>query len=571
VKHKIYIRTLSALFISLALVACGGNGKTTNQGSSENSQQSSSASDSSSIEFVGRRSITELEPGMELADVQILHRGNGADVQTLDPHKAEGVPSSHVLRDLYEGLTSEAPNGDVIPGGAESWTISEDGTVYTFNIREAQWSNGDPVTATDFEYGLKRSADPLTLSKYSYILAPIKNAEDVAAGNLPLDDLGVKALDDRTLEITLRAPTPYFLGLLNHSSTYPAHRASIEQYEGKFARPGRMVTNGAYKLTESVPQSHIKLERNELYWDNENTIIDTVMFYPTEDQSSELKRFRADELDYTNELPYKQLGFLKENYADSLVLAPYLGVYYYGFNLTREPFEDNLALRKALSLAIDRDIITQKVTGAGETPAYSWIPKIRGYSQQVPEYANWTQAERVAEAKRLYAEAGYGPDKSLTVDLYYNTSENHKRVATAISQMLKQNLGVNVELLNQEWKVFLETRKQKKDTQLFRAGWIGDYEDPYTFAELMLTTSGLNDSAYIKPEYDALLEKAYKEPDVEERRKILEEAERMLIADAPVMPIYHYATKRLVKPYVGGFQPNIMDHHYSKNMFIIKH
>jgi len=481
------------------------------------------------------------------------------------------VPSSHVLRDLYEGLTSEAADGSVVPGGAESWTLSDDGLTYTFNIRQgAKWSNGDPVTATDFEYGLKRSADPKTLSKYSYILAPIKNAEAVAAGELPLDDLGVKAIGPHSLEVTLRAPTPYFLGLLNHSSTYPAHRASVEKHDGKFARPGRMVSNGAYLLAEAVPQSHIKLVRNDQYWDNAKTIIDEVYYYPTEDQSSELKRYRAGELDFTYELPYKQLGFIKENFPDDLILTPYLGVYYYGFNLRQGPFKDNLALRQALNLAIDRDIIAYKVTGAGETPAYNWVPGVRNYTGQVPEYASWTQAERVAEAKRLYAEAGYGPDKPFSVSLHYNTSENHKRVATAIAQMLKQNLGINVELLNQEWKVFLETRKQKTETELFRAGWIGDYEDPYTFAELMLQNSGLNDSDYKKPEYDALLEKAYTEADVNQRRAYLEEAERMLLADLPIMPIYHYSTRRLVKSYLGGYENNIMDHHYTKNMFIIK-
>jgi len=198
------------------------------------------------------------------------------------------------------------------------------------------------------------------------------------------------------------------------------------------------------------------------------------------------------------------------------------------------------------------------------------VPGVRNYTGQVPEYASWTQAERVAEAKRLYAEAGYGPDKPFSVSLHYNTSENHKRVATAIAQMLKQNLGINVELLNQEWKVFLETRKQKTETELFRAGWIGDYEDPYTFAELMLQNSGLNDSDYKKPEYDALLEKAYTEADVNQRRAYLEEAERMLLADLPIMPIYHYSTRRLVKSYLGGYENNIMDHHYTKNMFIIK-
>ena len=234
----------------------------------------------------------------ELADEQIFHRGNGTEPQTLDPHKAEGVPSSNILRDLYEGLTIEAPNGDVIPGGAEAWEISDNGKTYLFKLRRnARWSNGDTVTARDFVFGLRRSADPATASKYSLILAPIENAEAVIKGDLPPDSLGVEAIDDHRLRIRLKAPTPYFLGLLNHSSTYPVHRASVEQHGAKFSRPGKLVSNGAYRLTNWVVQSHITLERNPLYWDNENTTVDKVIYYPIENQSTELKRYRAGELD----------------------------------------------------------------------------------------------------------------------------------------------------------------------------------------------------------------------------------------------------------------------------------
>ncbi len=561
---------ISVVALALSLAACGGNKEATSDKSSVS--ESTQVQKASSSKEVGRKYTMELAPGMQLAEEQVLHRGNGAEVQTLDPHKAEGVPSSHVLRDLYQGLTSEAPTGEVIPGGAESWTLSDDGLVYTFKMREgAKWSNGDPVVAKDFEYGLKRSVNPLTLSKYAYILAPILNAEAISAGEAEVDSLGVKAIDDQTLEVTLKAPTPYFLGLLNHSSTYPVHQASVEEYGDKFARPGTMVSNGAYLLSEWVPQSQMKLERNVHYWDNANTTIDAVYYYPTEDQSSELKRYRAGELDYTNELPYKQLTWIKENVGDELVISPYLGVYYYGFNLTQPPFKDNFELRKALSLAVDRDVITQKITGAGEISAYNFVPPVNDYTGQEPDWAQWSQAERVAEAKKLYAAAGYGAGKPLKISIHYNTHENHKTIATTIAAMWKQTLGVEVELLNQEWKVYLETRKQKKDTQVFRAGWIGDYNDPYTFSELLLSNSGLNDSAYYRDAYDALLKQASVESDMQKRRALLEEAERMVMSELPIMPIYHYVTKRLVKKYVGGYHPNIMDHNYTKDMFIIKH
>ncbi len=566
VLNKTFKKFLIILLTS-TLLACGGDTK-----SSDLPDVTASNSSTSAAKKIGRDYPMELLPGQELADEQVFHKGNGAEVQTLDPHKAEGVPSSNVLRDLFEGLTSEAPSGDVIPGAAESWTLSDDGLVYTFKIRSnAKWSNGDPVTAADFEYGLKRSINPATLSKYAYILAPIKNAEAISAGKANPETLGVKALDASTLEITLKAPTPYFLGLLNHNSTIPVHKASVEKYGDQFSRPGKMVSNGAYYLTEWIPQSLMKLERNVHYWNNKNTIIDTVYYYPIEDQSTGLKRYRANELDFTYELPYKQLSWIKENLGDELVIAPYLGVYYYGFNLTKPPFKDNFNLRKSLSLAIDRDIITQKVTGAGEISAYNFVPPVNNYTGQKPDWASWTQAERLAEAKRLYLEAGYSKDKPLTVSIHYNTNENHKTIAIAIAAMWKQSLGVNVELLNQEWKVYLETRKQKVDTQVFRAGWIGDYNDPYTFSELMLSNSGLNDSAYYRDAYDALLAKASVEIDLQKRRLLLEEAERMVMSELPIMPIYHYVTKRVVKKHVGGFHPNIMDHHFTKDMFIIKH
>ncbi len=508
-----------------------------------------------------------------LASEQVLHRGNGAEVQTLDPHKAEGVPSSNILRDLYEGLTIEAPDGTVIPGTAESWEISDDGKTYVFHIRKnAKWSNGDPVTAHDFVYGLRRSVDPATASKYSQILAPILNAEDVIAGKQPVENLGVRALDDYTLEIRLKASTPYLLGLLNHSSTYPVHKASVEKYGDQFSRPGKLVSNGAYVLKEWVIQSHIKLERNPNYWDNANTIIDTVYYYPIEDQSTELKRYRAGEIDRTEDVPSQQIKWIKKNLADELQVAPYLGSYYFGFNLTRPPFKDNPKLRRALSMAIDREIITKRITGLGEKPLYSWVPPgINGYEAARLDYADWPQKKRVEEARKLYKEAGYSRSNPLTVEIRYNTSENHKKIAIAIAAMWKQALGVKTRLVNEEWKVFLENRKQKQVTQVFRAGWIGDYNDPYNFMEILLSKHGLNDSGYVNPEYDELLHQASMESDPKKRFELMKKAETLVLRDHPVMPIYSYVSSHLIKPWVGNYVPNVLDHNYSKDLYILKH
>jgi len=510
--------------------------------------------------------------GTQRAADQTLRVGNGAEPQTLDPHRAEGVPSSNILRDLFEGLTIEAPDGSVIPGVATHWDISADGRVYTFHLRDdARWSNGDPVTSADFVFGFRRSVDPATMSHYSTILEPIVNARQIINGKKPPEALGVQAPDAHTFVIRLTGPTPYLPGLLNHSTTYPVHRASVERYGNQFAREGRLIGNGAYRLDEWVVQSHIKLVRNPYYWDNANTTIETVYYYPIENQDAELKRFRADELDITNEIPYQQLKWIRENLADELVIAPYLGSYYFGYNVTREPFRDNVDLRRALSLAVDRDIITSRITGAGEIPAYGWVPPVTGYTPAKPEWAAWTQAERDAEARRLYARAGYSADRPLTVELLYNTSANHKRLSIAIASMWKKTLGVKTRLLNQEWKVFLETRRRRETTQVFRAGWIGDYNDAFTFSQMMYSTNEMNHSGYANPRYDALIERAAGEADPAARADMLEQAERILLQDMPIIPIYFYVSKHLVKQWVGGREPNIMDHHYTKNFYILEH
>ncbi len=511
--------------------------------------------------------------GVKLAAEQVLHRGNGSEPQSLDPHKSEGVPSSNIQRDLFEGLVSEAPDGELVPGAAESWEISEDGKTYLFHLRRnAVWSNGDPVTAHDFVFSWRRIVDPMTGSYYSQTLAPILNAEAIIQGKMPKERLGVEALDDYTLKVTLKGPTPYFLGLLTHSSTYPVNRQNVEQYGEKFARPGRLLSNGAFVLKEWRVQSHIVLERNPRYWDDANTTLDKVIYYPIEDQSTELKRYRAGELDTTEAFPLTQLGWLRKNIPDEVRIAPYLGTYYYGFNLTRPPFKDNRKLRQALTMVVDREILTGKVLRAGEIPAYGWVPPgVLHYEAVEYEWKKLSKEERLAEARRLYQEAGYSRENPLTVEIRYNTNENHKKIAVAIGVMWKRALGVRVRLVNEEWKVFLENRKQKRLTQVFRAGWIADYNDAYSFAELLHSRHGINDSGYDNPEYDALLEASAHEPDLKKREELLRRAERIMINDYPILPIYFYVSKHVVKPWVGGWVDNIMDHHYSKHLYILEH
>src|SRR5690606_29400562 len=283
----------------------------------------------------------------------------------------------------------------------------------------------------------------------------IKNADDIAAGNKQPNELGVRAIDDYTLEIELANATPYFLGLLTHSMTYPVHRASIERYGDQWTRPGNLVGNGAFMLAEWVVQSHIKIVRNPNYWDNDKTILEEVWFHAIEDQSAEFARYRANEIYETNSIPTAQIDLIRDNYGSELRLDPYLGVYYYGFNVTRPPFKDAPELRRALSLAINRTVITEQILQGGQIPAYGFVPPVAGYNGQEMREAEWTQAEREAEAKRLYAAAGYTAENPLRTEIMYNTSEDHKRIALAIASMWKQVLGVEATLLNQEWKVFI--------------------------------------------------------------------------------------------------------------------
>lgn len=507
-----------------------------------------------------------------LAEEQVLIRGNGEEPQTLDPHLAEGVPSGHVLRDLFEGLTTEAPDGRIIPGAASGWNISRDGLVYTFYLRrDGAWSNGDALTAEDFVFSIRRSADPLTASNYGNMLYPIANAREVLAGELPTDALGVASLDRFTLQITLNNATPYFLNLLAHSSLYPVHRASLEAHGRRFSRPGNLVSNGAYMLGEWAIRSYIDLVKNPNYHGADDVILERVRYLPIEDQSTELKTFRAGEMHWTYEVPNNQFKWLRENYRDELVVSPWLGSYFFGFNLLREPFIDSPDLRRALVLAVDREVLTDKVTQFGELPSYNLVPPgVTDYDPAIPEYAEWTQAEREAEARRLYALAGYSEEKPLRVEIRYNTSENHKKVALAIASMWKQVLGVIAILVNEEWKVFLQNRDQQIVTQVFRAGWIGDYNDPYTFLSLFHSDHGLNDYGYSSSTVDTLLQEISSERVPGRRQRMMQETERLILEDHPILPVYFYVTRRLVDRRVRGWQDNVMDHHYSRSMYILK-
>ncbi|MGL4381273.1 MAG: ABC transporter substrate-binding protein [Vibrio sp.] len=508
--------------------------------------------------------------GTKLAPVQELVRGNGTEVASLDPHKTEGVPESNVIRDLLEGLVNQDANGNVVPGVAERWETT-DNTTFTFHIRpDAKWSNGEPVTAHDFVYSFQRAVDPATASPYSWYMeyTKMKNAKEIIAGEKDKSTLGVTALDDKTLRFELESPVPYFVMMMGHTTVKPVHRATIEKYGEQWTKPENYVGNGAYVLDKWVVNERLELKRNPQYWDDKHTVINKVTYLPIENQVAEMNRFLSGEIQITNELPLEHFKRLKKEHPQSVLVQGQLCTYYYGFNTAKAPFDD-VRVRQALSYAIDRDVISDAILGQGQKPAFFLMPEITaGFAAEMPAYGKMTQKQRIAEAKKLLEAAGYNKANPLKFTLLYNTSENHKKIATAIQSMWKTGLGVDIALENQEWKTFLDTRRQG-NFDATRAGWCGDYNEASSFLTLMMSSNSSNDAKYHSAEYDATLEKAMTSTSEQERQKLYAEAEKLLARDMPIAPIYQYVISRLVSPTVGGYPANnAEDKVYAKDLYI---
>ncbi len=504
---------------------------------------------------------------------QELVRGNFAEPATLDPTLGEGIPGSNIMRDLYETLMSEDGEGNLVPGQAESYTISADKTVYTFKIRDnANWSNGEPVTAQDFEYSFKRGVDPKTAARYSWYfkILGIKNGADILAGTKPVDSLGVKALDAKTLQITLGQPIPYFLIGISHVTTAPVPQKLIEKYGKKWTSPSTIVTNGAYKLSQWVVNEKIVLVKNDNYYAKDSVKIDKVTFVPIPEQSTELNRYKAGEIDYLYELPKNQYKNLVKTVPDEVKVLGRVGTYYYYLNMKKKPFDD-IRVRKALSYGVNRKILAEKVLGTGEIPAYTFVPNIvSGYTAPIPEYQKWTQKEREAKGIKLLTQAGITPSNPLKFELLYNTSEQHKRNALAIASMWKKVFkgAVIVTLKNQEWKTYLEEKKSG-NYQVARAGWIGDYNEASTMLDLLTVGHSSNNSFYNNPKYDKLMNEARVTSDDVKRNKLYQEVDLMVAEDMPVIPLFQYSNARLVKPRVGGYpKVNPLGAIYTKHLYI---
>ena len=492
----------------------------------------------------------------------VYNRGSAAEPETVDPHKTSTVYEAHVLRDLFEGLVMQDAKAELIPGVAESWTVSDDGKTYTFKLREnAAWSDGSPVTAEDFVYSFRRLEDPATGAEYASMLYPIANAEEVNSGKAKPEELGVKAVDARTLEVTLKAPTPYFLEMLTHQAAYPVNKAAIDSMGADWIKPGKLVSNGAFTLAEWVPNDHIKMVKNPKFHDAANVKIDVVNFIPTEDRSSAMKRFEAGELDSYDDLPTEQLTELKAKFGDQIRVAPYLGTYYYAIKTDKAPW-DNVELRNAISMAIDRDFLAEKVWNNSMFPGYSMVPPgIQGYTSAAATFADKSQIDREEEATKILEKLGYGPDKPLKMEIRYNTSENHKNTAVAIQEQLKP-LGIEISLLNTDTKTHYAHLEQKGDYDVARAGWIADYQDPETFLGISVKASGNNYSSYNSPKFEEAMAKAAAAGgNPEERFKLLGEAERILVDEVGNIPLLHYSFHNIVSPKLVGFEDKVLDVH----------
>jgi oligopeptide transport system substrate-binding protein len=496
-----------------------------------------------------------------------LLRGNGPEPDSLDPQRARSNESHNVLRDLCEGLTSLAKDASPAPGVASEWSVSDDGKTYVFKLRpEARWSNGDRVVADDFVAALRRLVDPATASQYAQIIDSIVNAGDIIAGKKPPDALGVSAPDEGTVVIQLAAPAPYLPGLLTHPSACPVHRATLAAHPTELAKPGVMVSNGPFVLTEWVPGLHVLAVRNRYYWNDASTHLDAVKYLHISDENAELTRYRAGDLHMTAVVPRGQFDWIKSNLGSELHISPQLTTYYYGYSLARAPFRQSAAIRRALSLVIDRKRLCDLVLRLGELPAYGWVPPgVDNYTSQSFDYRDRPMPERIAEARKLYAEAGYSAAKPLRFELRFNAGEVHERLAVAIAAIWKETLGVEVQLAGVEFKSLLQDI-DRNEVDMFRSSWVGDYNDAYTFLQYLKSDFGINLPRYKNAEYDRLLTAAAAEADVTKRRELLQQAEQVLLRDHALMPLYFYVSKHLVKPEVTGWYDNVMNVVYSKDL-----
>ncbi|WP_288655157.1 MULTISPECIES: peptide ABC transporter substrate-binding protein [Pantoea] len=515
----------------------------------------------------------EIPAGAQLASQQTIVRHIKDEPASLDPMKAVGLPEIQVMRDLFEGLTSQDAKGQIVPGVAESWS-SNDNKIWLFTLRkDARWSDGSPVTAQDFVYSWQRLVDPKNSSPFAWFaaLSGIENAEAITKGSMSPEKLGVTATDATHLKVTLSRPVPWLPAMMANAALFPVPQKVIQAEGDAWTAPGKLVGNGAYQLQTRVVNEKIVLVRNKHYWDDKHSVLTQVTFLPINEESSATKRYRAGDIDITESFPKNMFALLKKSLPGEVYTPDQLGTYYYAFNTQKGPTAD-VRVRKALSWSIDRRIIAEKVLGTGEKPAWHFTPDVTaGFTSQQSYLQQHSQQELNAQAKALLAAAGYGPAKPLHLTLLYNTSESHQKIAIAVASMWKKTLGAEVTLQNQEWKTYIDSRNSG-NFDVIRASWVGDYNESSTFLSLLTASHSGNIARFNSAEYDALLAKASTETSVQARNADYNKAEQIIADQAPIAPLYQYTNGRLIKPWVKGYPiTNPEDVAYSRELWIEKH
>ncbi len=508
--------------------------------------------------------------GTQLHPTQTFTRGNGSEPESMDPAVAETVPANQILRDLFEGLTATTTEGKTVPGVAESWKQTNP-TTWVFKLRSnAKFSNGAPITADDFVYGIRRFVDPKTASPYAATFGVfLQNGLDVAQGKKPGTSLGVKALDKLTLEIKTVDPIAFMPELVSNTQLGPVHKATVEKFGKDWVKPGNMVGNGAYVLTEWRVNNRIVVEKNPQYWDAANVTLTKVTYLPIEDQFADIKLWESGETDYVYQMPPGVFDKYKAQYPKELRNQAIIGLRYYDFQ-TKDPVFKDVRVRKALSMVIDRDILSKRVTADGQAPAYSLIVAgVVGADPTPYDWSTWPMEKRVAEAKKLLEQAGVKPGTKYTFS--YNTSEYHKKMAVFVASEWKTKLGINMETETMEFKV-LAKKRHDGAFQLARNGWLADYNDATSFLALVRCDSDQNTNFYCNREAEALIQKGTQSTDPAKRKELLTQASKMIMDDYPIIPLVQYSLPRLIKSYVGGYSElNPQDHYRSKDFYIIKH
>ncbi|MEY1236304.1 ABC transporter substrate-binding protein [Providencia manganoxydans] len=524
--------------------------------------------------FTAAPAISAVIPvGTVLAKNQEVTRHLKDEPASLDPIKSVGLTEAQVMRDLFEGLVNQDNHGRPIPGVAQSWSTTDNKT-WLFKLRpDARWSNGEPVTAEDFVYSWRRLVKPENTSPFAWFgaLAGINNAQQIIDGKLPAEKLGVEALDKHTLKVVLDKPVPYFPSLTANFSLFPVHAKTIEKYGADWIKVGNLVGNGAFSLSDRVVNEKIVLTPNPYYWDHANTVITKVTFVPINQESHATNRYLAGDLDITESFPKQRYQKLLADIPNEVFTPDQLGTYYYAFNTQRAPTND-VRVRKALSMAIDRQLIAKKVLGTGEKPANHFTPDVTdGFKPQKGIYESYTQKELDEQAKVLLQAAGYGSHKPLELVLLYNSSENHQKIAIAVASMWKKKLGVEVKLVNQEWKTYIDSRNTG-NFDVIRASWIGDFNEPSTFLSLLTSQHNGNIPKFNSKRYDEVIASASIETNADLRNRYYNQAEAIIAQEAPIAPIYQYTNARLIKPWLKGYPiENPEDVAYSHSFYITAH